>query len=108
MNSSRDKNSSSVTDRLAWASRLVWLTARTAMDWVGRHELPVLVGMLVLVGCIWGFIEIADEVMEGDTEQFDKWAVRALRVPGDLSTPIGPKWLHEVGRDFTALGASPS
>jgi hypothetical protein len=28
----------------------------------------------------------------------------ALRNPADLSDPIGPKWVEEIGRDFTALG----
>jgi undecaprenyl-diphosphatase len=104
MDSTRSKSTSRVRDRLARARGLIWLATRNVLDWVGRNELPVMLGMLVLVACVWGFIEIADEVMEGDTEQFDKWAVRALRVPGDLTTPIGPKWLHEVGRDLTALG----
>ena len=25
-------------------------------------------------------------------------------MPGDPGDPIGPRWLHELGRDFTALG----
>jgi len=28
----------------------------------------------------------------------------ALRDPGNPSNPLGPRWLHEVGRDITGLG----
>ena len=30
----------------------------------------------------------------------------ALRTPGNLADPIGPKWLEEMMRDFTALGST--
>jgi len=43
-------------------------------------------------------------VLEGDTQHFDEWAIRSLRRADDPATPIGPGWLHEVGRDATALG----
>jgi undecaprenyl-diphosphatase len=53
---------------------------------------------------VWGFVELADDVMEGETQQFDEWAVRMLRQPDDPAMPLGPRWLHEMGRDITALG----
>lgn len=77
---------------------------RRLLDWVGRHELSVLVAVLLVVIAVWGFIELADEVSEGDTLKFDEWAVRVLRRADDLARPIGPRWLEEMGRDFTALG----
>jgi undecaprenyl-diphosphatase len=63
-----------------------------------------LVALALIFGGIWAFAEIADEVTEGETQSFDQWAVRALRQPDAPAVPIGPKWLHEVGRDMTALG----
>ena len=72
--------------------------------WVGRHELFVLLGMLIIATGSWGFIELAGEVMEGDTKAFDTRILLALRQPGQPHVPIGPEWLHEVIRDFTALG----
>src|SRR5688572_109697 len=70
--------------------------------WWGTASLVVLIAVLVAVGGTWAFVEIADDVLEGDTQKFDDWALRALRQPnGD---PIGPRWLHEAGRDVTALG----
>jgi undecaprenyl-diphosphatase len=35
---------------------------------------------------------------------FDEWAIRAMRNADDPAKPIGPAWLHEAGRDLTALG----
>ena len=32
------------------------------------------------------------------------WAIKALRRNDNPALPIGPTWLHEVGRDMTALG----
>jgi undecaprenyl-diphosphatase len=74
------------------------------IDWIGGHGPVVLIVIGLIVGGTWGFVELADEVIEGETETFDRWAVRAMRQPPDYVTPIGPPWLHEMGRDLTALG----
>ena len=74
-------------------------------SWLKRHDhLLLLVVLLIVVGGVWGFIVLADEVMEGGTQHFDDWAIKALRRADDPATPIGPRWLHELGRDMTALG----
>ncbi len=44
--------------------------------------------------------------MEGETRTFDEVILLALRTPGDISQPIGPPWLQEMVRDFTALGST--
>lgn len=77
---------------------------RWLIDWIGSHELVVQLAMLGLVLTVWAFVALADEVRDGETEQFDHWAVRVLRRADDPSKPIGPVWLAEVGRDLTALG----
>lgn len=74
------------------------------IEWLGGHELVVLVGMLVITCGIWAFLVLAGEVIEGDTQQFDEHIIRSLRQPDNLARPIGPYWLEEVGRDVTALG----
>ena len=74
------------------------------ISWLAGHVNIVLVAVLLIVGGTWVFIELADEVREGDTQRFDDWAVRAMRRADDPSRPIGPHWLPEVGRDLTALG----
>jgi undecaprenyl-diphosphatase len=77
----------------------------STLNWLRNHShLTLLLALTLAVGGVWAFIEIADEVLEGETQQFDDWAIRSLRTPGNLARPIGPTWLHEVGRDATALG----
>jgi undecaprenyl-diphosphatase len=60
--------------------------------------------LLIVVCGTWAFIAIAGEVSEGDTQAFDRWAVKSLRRADNPAVPIGPTWLAEVGRDLTALG----
>lgn len=75
------------------------------MTWLQQQEPIVLCAMLLVVMGIWGFIELADEVVAGTTREFDIWAVHLLRQPGQPELPRGPRWLGEVGRDITALGS---
>jgi undecaprenyl-diphosphatase len=82
----------------------VWLPLRRLIGWIGQHELPVLIGLLVLVLAVWGFVATADVVFEGKTQDFDNRVLKALRRADDPARPIGPEWLHEIGRDLTALG----
>lgn len=77
---------------------------RKILTWLGGHELAALIAMLLIVGGTWMFIELADEVVEGETQSFDKDVVRMMRRADDPLKPIGPDWLGEVGRDLTAAG----
>jgi len=56
----------------------------------------------VLLG---GFGLVADEVIEGDTVEFDRQVTLLMRDGGNLADPWGPVWLEEAGRDLTALGS---
>lgn len=73
------------------------------LDWLAGNLNIVLVVILLVVGGTWGFIALADEVREGETQRFDEWAVKALRDP-TTGNPLGKPWMREVGRDITALG----
>jgi undecaprenyl-diphosphatase len=53
---------------------------------------------------LFAFLYLAGEVIEGETMRFDTWLLLALRVPGDTNDPLGPAWVEEMFRDFTALG----
>jgi len=77
---------------------------RSLLEWLGGHGPVVLLAALLVVLGTWAFVEIADEVLEGETQDLDEWAVRRLRKPDNAAEPVGPEWLHEVGRDLTALG----
>jgi undecaprenyl-diphosphatase len=51
-----------------------------------------------------GFYSLSRAVVRGSTGDLDRRAVLAMRDAADLSNPIGPRWVEEMGRDFTALG----
>src|SRR5690606_16164637 len=98
--------------RLAGVGHLVTFllsSSATLLRWLGRlgrHELPLLLAMTALAGGTWAFLELAGEVLDGGTLDFDARLLLALRNPADLSDPLGPGWLEEMGRDFTALGGT--
>lgn len=75
-----------------WASHLV------------RTELRLLVGITTVSAFLWGFFSVMGEVREGDTYKLDRSILLAMRRPGELGVPIGPRWLQETARDVTALG----
>ncbi len=77
---------------------------RNLAAWFGGREPVVLLAGFILVATAWGFIEIAGEVLEGDTHTFDKWVIEVTRNTQNPSLPFGPPWLRELGRDATALG----
>jgi undecaprenyl-diphosphatase len=64
---------------------------------------PLLSLGIVSLGA-WAFVELAGEVMEGDTSAIDRRLLLALRTPADLSDPVGPSWVEESARDITGLG----
>ena len=80
-------------------------TVFAGFAWLGSHELPVLLSVVVLSAGVWAFFELADEVVENEAVGIDEALLLSLREPGDLSDPIGPGWIEETGRDFTALGS---
>jgi len=71
-----------------------------------RRELTWLFVGLGLCVLLFGFVSLAGEVTEGDTQAFDTKILRALRDPGDPSRPIGPAWIEAPLLDLTAIGGS--
>ena len=70
-----------------------------------RGELMVLLGSVLLLVLAWGFIVLAGEVLEGDTQGFDERILSSLRRPENRAIPIGPSWLRGAALDMTALGS---
>ena len=70
-----------------------------------RNELALLVGGVVVLLLLFTASKLASEVLEGDTQQFDKQILTALRDPANPSRPIGPPWLLSGALDITALGS---
>jgi undecaprenyl-diphosphatase len=77
---------------------------RGGWTWARNQDLLVLLLSLALVSGLWGFIELATEVREGETHEIDNAILRAFRNPRDLADPLGPPWVKEAVRDVTALG----
>ena len=55
---------------------------------------------------VWLFLELADDVAEGETRDFDEAVLLAFREDEDRDDPLGPAWVEELARDVTGLGSS--
>lgn len=77
-----------------------------AFQWVGSREFPILIVLFAILGSLWLFAELADEVLDGETKDFDHAILLSMRSATDVSDPIGPGWAEEIGRDLTALGGN--
>ena len=79
---------------------------RSLLAWIRRREseLPLLLAALAVLAGLWGFAELASEVVEGDSRAFDEWVLRTLRDPADPGRARGPAWLVAAALDVTALG----
>ncbi|WP_209426711.1 phosphatase PAP2 family protein [Pararhodobacter sp. SW119] len=76
-----------------------------ARRWVRENvEFGTLLFFALGVLGFWALAELADEVIEGSTRNLDRDLLLLLRTTGDHSDPIGPAWIEEVVRDFTAIG----
>ena len=82
------------------AKILLWLGHTETGD---KGELRLLAVLAFGAGLAFAFAAIADEVLEGETQDFDLAVLQALR--GADGGPIGPGWLREAMRDLTALGS---
>jgi undecaprenyl-diphosphatase len=60
--------------------------------------------MLILLGATLLLVNLAGEVLEGDTLEFDKRLLSSLRRTDNPAQPIGPRWLEQAAIDLTALG----
>ena len=50
------------------------------------------------------FFTLSRAVVRGSTGDVDERILLAMRQADDVADPLGPDWVEEVGRDFTALG----
>ncbi len=71
-----------------------------------RFEARVLIALVLATGAVLAFLQLADEMVEGETDALDRQLVLSLRTPGDLNNPIGSHNVEEAVRDVTALGGT--
>lgn len=70
------------------------------------NRMPVLLFGIVTLG-VYAFIQIADEMAEGEIRNLDETLFLMMRVPGDPARPLGPGWLQETALEITAIGGYP-
>ncbi|HET9236374.1 MAG TPA: phosphatase PAP2 family protein [Oligoflexus sp.] len=80
-------------------------TGRRILSWLREFDARLLLATLLTAASLFVFLEIADEVMEGETQSLDERIIVSLREPQDLNDPIGPLWLEGAVRDISALGS---
>jgi undecaprenyl-diphosphatase len=73
---------------------------------VARIERMTLLAVVLAASLLFAFARLANAVGRGSTHAFDEWLIVALRTPGNLADPVGPGWLEEMMRDFTAMGST--
>jgi len=73
-------------------------------DFFNRIEFPVLLAGLLIVGGLWGFLELSEFVKSTQPHDFDTRLLLALREPGQPDNPIGSEKFEGMVRDITALG----
>jgi len=76
------------------------------MLWVGNRELPILIALFAIMALLWGFAVLTQMALEDHPHELDRTLLLSMRTATDLSDPIGPGWVEEIGRDFTALGGN--
>lgn len=81
--------------------QLMWRTLEMA-----SREFAAVLALFTVAVCSWLFLEIVDEVVEGETESIDRRILLALRRGGGGHQPIGPRWLEMAASDVTALGST--
>lgn len=72
---------------------------------LARREVGLLAALLVLALAVNSFLEIADDMAEGDTHAIDHSILMSLRAADNPSLPLGPHWLTTAAMDVTALGS---
>src|SRR3712207_5971955 len=82
------------------------LLDRTTQLWLRLrlNEWGPLLSLATLSFCAWAFVELAEDIAEGEAPSFDRSILLSLRNPADISDPVGPSWFEESARDITGLG----
>jgi undecaprenyl-diphosphatase len=71
-----------------------------------RPERKLLLVLALAAFALWMFVEVAEEMLEGDTRVIDERLLMVFRNAADPALPLGPAWVREVMRDITALGST--
>ncbi len=83
-----------------------WHGARQLLGAFRSTEFGTIVVFLFLAAMCFTFVQLANEVGEGETNAFDKAVMLAMRSSQSVDDPIGPEWFEEAVRDVTSLGST--
>ena len=83
-----------------------WGLIAALWRFVRRFEIRVLIAVALIAGALNLFIELGDDVGEGDYSDLDRRLILMMRTPGDPTDPIGSRSIEEAVRDMTALGGT--
>jgi len=92
--------------RLLSSLNALFVTLVRTVKIPARAEKMTLFSLCLSAIALFAFIEIAEDVVEGDTGSFDAAILLAFHGGNAQLNPIGPPWLEETMRDLTALGSS--
>jgi len=71
-----------------------------------RHgDLLSLILLLAVSLALWAFVELANQVVEGDVQRLDERVLALFRTPGNPADAVGPSWLENMFRIVSALGS---
>lgn len=82
---------------------LRWSVPKLFQSWEPR----AIGSVCIIAFAAWAFVQIAGEVVEGDTHAIDMRILQMLRSVEDPAVLRGPTWFGETARDITALGGYP-
>lgn len=85
--------------------RLRELFHHPRVRWIHKEPL-VLIAVLLAAGAAWAFVELADDVSEGETATIDERLLLLLRNPADRTDPLGPETVEDFMRDISAIGGN--
>lgn len=72
-----------------------------------HFEVRYLFVTIAVVCATFAVVLSLDFFSQGATAAFDRSLILAFRSPTDPADALGPHWVEEIGRDFTALGGFP-
>ena len=77
---------------------------RAGKSRISSYEPLVVVTLLVASAGVFAFFKLTEEMLEGETHEFDNAILGGLRSAVDPATPIGPGWFTKAFTDITSLG----
>lgn len=79
---------------------------RPTLAWVAKIELPILLAIFMFFAALLLFALLTQLALQDSPHELDSYLLLLMRNAQDLSDPLGPPWLEEIGRDITALGGN--